>query len=799
MFKTLDRYILREIVFPFTIGLVVLTFVLEIPVILRQAEDLVAKGVEAGTIVRVLMTLLPSQLSLTIPMSLLLGILIGFGRLSADREFVAMQACGVSLMRLLRPLLLVAAVATGFAAYQTIVALPSANQTFREITYNIVASRVERSVRPGVFFEDFGNRVIFVRDLPPTGGWKDVMLADTSQPGQTTVFFAKQGRILLDREKKIVQLELLNGSWHTIYTDNPDKYWDNRFASTIISLDPAKVFPPPPAKGAPEMTFAELETQIASAVEHGDPGNVYRMMYQQKLALPMTCPILAIIGLALGASNRKDGKLASFVLGAAVIFAYYILLYSFRSMAMGGFFSPEWAPWVPNIIMAAVGVWLLTRRARSADQPMRFSLPAFWRRKSAEPMAQPAPPGAVSSAPRRRFDRVFFVIRVPYFSVPQPRLLDRYLARQYWRIAALCVFSLLGLSFIATFIDIADELLRGEVPFSTVVRYFYFLTPQYVFWVIPVAVLIATLVTMSIMTKNSEIIVMRACGISLYRTAVPLIMFGLLASGALFGIQEWLLPISNREADRLDRIVRGYGPQTSPFNQRWIVGRTGTFYHYDLFDSRRSSFVHLWMYDVAAEREGWQLNAMTYSNNVALTRRVSAEESDGAIWTGTQGWARWFARSKQRDGSPTTKYEPFSERELRFESPEYFASRPTDTVNMTYDQMLSFNQLRDYIAQLKQSGSNALPYVVRLHRKVAFPLVTVVMTLLAVPFAVSGGRRGALYGLGMGLVLALAYFVMMSVFGALGSGGVLPPILAAWAPNLLFALFAFYMILTVRT
>jgi lipopolysaccharide export LptBFGC system permease protein LptF len=74
-----------------------------------------------------------------------------------------------------------------------------------------------------------------------------------------------------------------------------------------------------------------------------------------------------------------------------------------------------------------------------------------------------------------------------------------------------------------------------------------------------------------------------------------------------------------------------------------------------------------------------------------------------------------------------------------------------------------------------------------------------VMTLLAVPFAVSGGRRGALYGLGMGLVLALGYFVTMSVFGALGSGGVLPPVLAAWAPNLLFSSAAAYMLLTVRT
>src|SRR5215210_1752654 len=125
MLKTIDRYILKEIILPFVLGLVVLTFLLELPIVLKNAEALVAKGVEWSIIVRALLALLPSQLSLAIPMSVLLGILVGLGRLSADREFVALQACGVSVVRLLRPLLFFAALATAFSAYETIVALPA--------------------------------------------------------------------------------------------------------------------------------------------------------------------------------------------------------------------------------------------------------------------------------------------------------------------------------------------------------------------------------------------------------------------------------------------------------------------------------------------------------------------------------------------------------------------------------------------------------------------------------------------------------------------------------------------------
>jgi lipopolysaccharide export LptBFGC system permease protein LptF len=107
--------------------------------------------------------------------------------------------------------------------------------------------------------------------------------------------------------------------------------------------------------------------------------------------------------------------------------------------------------------------------------------------------------------------------------------------------------------------------------------------------------------------------------------------------------------------------------------------------------------------------------------------------------------------------------------------------------------------LKRYVTQLRSSGFNAVPNMVELQRKVSFPLVTLVMTLLAVPFAVTTGRRGALYGVGIGIVLAIVYWITLSVFAAIGAAGLIAPALAAWAPNILFAAAAAYMILTVRT
>ena len=787
MFRTLDRYLIREIAVPFVIALVVLTFVLEIPPILRQAETLVAQGVAWPTILRVLVLLLPQALSLTIPMAVLLGILVGFGRLSADREFVAMQACGVSLLRLLRPIALIAIVGTAATAYQTIVALPNANQTFREITFGEFASSLENRVRPRVFFDDIPNKVIYVRDLPREGGWRDVFVAE-SAAGDTTVYFADEGHFSIDREKRLVQLHLTGGTSHWTTLGNADSYRGARFEQMSITLDPTSVFPPPPAKGAPEMTFAELNARIAEERAAGNPAYEFRFMVQQKWSLPATCPILALIGLALGATNRKDGKLASFALGFGVIFIYYVLLYAARSLALGGRLSPEWAPWVPNILMAIVAVALTARRARSADRPIRFSLPAFWRKAETAPAAPGAP------AARRR-PRVVVVIRLPHLNIPLPRLLDVYVGREYLRVLLLGAVSLLGVFYISTFIDLADKMFRGEATTGLVMRYFFFQTPQFVYYVIPMSVLVATLVTVGVLTKNSELAVMRACGISLYRTVAPLLLFGVATGLMLFGMQERLLATANREADRLNRIIRGWPPLTTAATRQWVMGSQGNIYHYDLFDPAVNRFSRLWTYEVDHER--WGLDGISFSEYASLEAR--SERPDGnPAWVGHMGWHRDIVPAAgPGGGTPAVKFAQYSARPLPLDPPDHFKAEPP-AADMLAD-MMTFEQLREYIAQLETGGAYAVPYMVALQRKVAFPFVTLIMTMLAIPFAMTTGRRGALYGIGVGIVLAIVYWIALSLFGALGEGGVLPPTLAAWAPNILFGAAAVYMILTVRT
>src|SRR4051794_8862361 len=166
---------------------------------MEQLEALVAKGVPWGVAGRMMFTLIPQSLGLTIPMALLVGLLIGLGRMSGDREAVALLACGVSPYRLLRPVLMLAAVAGAAHLYVMIWAIPNANQTFRQLSYDVLSKKVENDVRPQVFFDEFPNLVLYARDIPQGGGgWQDVLVADTTKADEPKLFMARHGRLVLN-------------------------------------------------------------------------------------------------------------------------------------------------------------------------------------------------------------------------------------------------------------------------------------------------------------------------------------------------------------------------------------------------------------------------------------------------------------------------------------------------------------------------------------------------------------------------------------------------------------------------
>jgi LPS export ABC transporter permease LptG/LPS export ABC transporter permease LptF len=785
--RIIDRYVIREVVPPFLLGLLVFTFVLIIPFIIDIAEQMIAKNVPAITILRLAATLLPSSMALTVPMALLIGLLVGLGRLSADREVVVMMACGISPYRMLQPVLVFSVVCWGLTSWLMLKGMPDGNQRYREITQEIVMERAEGEVRPRVFFDDFPNLVLYVHEVPLDGkGWVDVMAADTSNASQPIIYLAKRGRMVIDRKAQTIHMVLEQGARHTTKLDDPAAYEVLNFESTIIALDPSSVFPRTgPARGEREMPIEDLAARAAEMRANGQSPHNPVMEIHKKFSVPIACIVFALLGLALGASHRKDGKLAAFVLGIGVIFAYYVLMFTAEALAKG-FWLPAWsAMWVPDIVLGAAGLFLLRRRARSADRPIRISMPAWLRRWTGGDAAGSGTAASSTAPSRRATSRPVVVIRVPHFDLPRPTLLDGYVARQYGRILAMTITGLLGLFYISTFIDKSDKLFKGQITVFTLLEFLLWSTPEFLTYIIAIGVLLAGLVTIGLLTKNSELIVMRACGISLYRTAMPMIAFAIAAGAVLLALQENVLTIANRRAEELDQLIR-YGKEQSlgVLNRKWIVGRNGEVYHYQYYDPNKLEMHNLSVFEF--DRRDHRLTSRRFVQKARYT--ADARPDADPQWLLDQGWLREFSAAEHE-----VKFTRFTDQVQRFEPAEYFVTEAREP------DLMNFQQLRVYIAELRASGYNVLEHEVGLHRKIAFPFVTLVMTLIAVPFAVTTGRRGAMYGIGIGIVLALIYWVMISIFGALGASGVLNPMLAAWAPNLIFGAVAAYLLLTVRT
>ena len=761
------RYVLREVIPPFCLTQVVFTFLLMLDPIRKEAERLIGVGVDGGDIVALLVTLLPYAIGITLPMSLLVGVLMALGRLSGDREIVAMQACGISIYRILTPLVLLATVVAAVDCYVLSTLVPNANQRFREIVFRVSANRAEGEVKPRVFEVDrFPQVVLYVREVA-ADGWRDVFLADVERPGEPDVYVAEWGRFAVDAERKTVSVALRKGQRHRVDPADPGGYEVHDFEQLTIQLDASELFPEGgPARGFNELSVGELRDEIVAMRAAGISPHPPIMSLHEKFSIPVACLVFVLLAVGLGVSNRKEGRLASFALGIAVIFAYYVMMYLGTAMAKGQWLSPHLVRWIPNVVLGLAGIVLVRWRSGTIERRTTLS----WlvpRTRPAETVAAGRsgdPQAVVAVSPAARWGI---------------NLLDRYVTRIYLHWMALAFVGLLGIFYVGTFLDLADKLFKEETTLVKLLTYFWYATPQYVSYVLPIAALVSTLVTIGLLTRTSELTVMKACGISLYRMAVPILGFSLLWSVVLFALGEGILAQANRRAEALNREIRS--GQTQPFgtaDRKWMVNEDGDIYHYLHFDADRQEVGGLSVYEFTGRP--WSLARRTYAAHAAF--------EDG--WTGHDVWSRGFTTTAE----DVPAYEHDAQRALpAVAPPEVFSSALPEA------ELMSYRELERHILELRALGFDVVNLVVELHRKVSFPLVTFILTLIAVPFAVTIGPRGALYGVGAGIVLGFSYWIVLSVFGALGSAGMLLPAAAAWAPNLIFGASAGYFLFSVRT
>jgi len=781
----LDRYVVREILPPTGLGLLLFTFVLLLDQITNLMKILVSRGADLPTVVRAFVYLLPSIFSVTIPMAFLLGVLLAFGRLASDSEIVALRASGVSPGRLLRPVLALSLLATLATFYVFGVLGPAANQAYREILFSLIVSRARTEMKPRVFTDDLvPGMVLYVSDIPAeTGEWQNLFVHDTRVPAKPRVILARSGQLVIEKARKSVGLELRQGVIHSFEPADPGGgyVWES-FQSGYFPLPFEELFPTIPlAKGDREMSMRELKTR-SDALKAAGKGRLdwgpYDVEYHKKLAIPAACMVFGLLGLGLSLGSKKEARSAAFALSIAVIFIYYVIIRLGEQAGDTGLVPPVVAMWAANVVLGAVaGVLLYLNHRSAAFDPLDAShylalVPSIRRGPRPERARRVAAAG-----PRRRG---VVVLRIPRWSIHLPSLLDRYIARAYTGHFVMVLVAFWSISVLVNFMDLFDDIQRNRIKGALVFHYYAFGTPAMLHLMAPVAVLIATLITFGVMSRRNEVTAMKAAGISVYRASAPMLALGALVCLAMFGLSELVLPSMNKVANRDRNVIKGRPPQTSNLmERRWILGSDGRFYNYDYLELGPAvgaiSLYGLAIYDVDPQK--WDLRDRLYAARASW---------NGVSYDLERGWRRSFGAS--------TAFHAFDQvRTREIEPPSYFnqEERESDT--------LGFKELRRHIASLQKLGLDVTRLKVELHRKVSFPLVTVVMTLIGIPFSFVVARRGALYGIAAAIVIAIFYWGCLAIFEALGATALLPPVLASWAPNILFGAAGLYLMLTLET
>ena len=604
------------------------------------------------------------------------------------------------------------------------------------------------------------------------------MTAGWGATGTVFVFItlASEAIVVPDASLSRLQLSLRNGSTYEAGKEISD-YRITAFPQGDQALDAKKPEGVRALRVAPEMDTGPLYRQAYK--EAGVDGNTRldaRIELHQRFALPLACVLMALVGVPLGITRRRAGKSAAFVMTVVIAFLYYMAMISFISLARQGSISAELAVWLPDALLAAVGVLLVLRLERPGSRDLlaviSTQLQAL-RGRNRVTTAESGFPGFRAIPAKSVLSRFSLL----------PQVMDGYVLSSFLFYFFLLLSSFVLMTHVFTFFELLSDIIKNKIPMSRVLTYHLFLTPRLIYDLAPVGVLTSVLVTFGVLSKNNEVTAVKACGVSVYRLTAPILIAGLLLSGSMFAFDHYWVPDADRRQDSIRAEIKGRPAQTflRP-DRRWIYGLQDRVYYYKYFDQSENvmSDVNIFEIDpirfrlkrhIAAERARWDppLNAWVFQN----------------------GWSR------DMNGNSVTKFDDFSGGTRTFaelaEQPDYFIKEAKQS------RQMNFYELADYIRELQQSGFDTVALQVQFYKKFSVPLFALILAMVSIPFAFLAGNRGAMAGVGFSLAIFMTYWVVGQIFEQVGNLNQLPAQVAAWSPDVIFALAGVYFMARMRT
>jgi LPS export ABC transporter permease LptG/LPS export ABC transporter permease LptF len=779
--RLLSRYIFREILTSAVLGTLLATFI----IFLRAADKLFAilvgaNNASVSSVVELLLWAMPPVLPLTIPFGVLVGILIGLGRMAADGEITAMRAAGVSSRRVIAPVVVFAAVGMSLAGLASLRLTPLAIRRSTEIINQLLQGQVSAAIDPRVFNENFPNRILYVGDVGngPVVAWRPVFIADITAPEQRAsgmrekaegpmITVARQAIAVSDPGNNRIQLTLYDFCEHEMGRDRVANDSCAPISTQVLDASPPEHKTPP--------TAAMNTRALMRYPSDGNEATEVRIELHRRFALPVACIALALLGIPLGIATRKGGKSAGYVIALFLsFFCYHLASLTLIGFAKQHALSVPAAVWLPDIVFILAGIVFLSRMERPGDRDLLGAV-AHWF----------APLGAWLRRPKPQQSTP--VARLPHWRLPLlPQIIDAYILSSFMFYLAVVLASLLSMILAYNFFELMGDWIRNKIPLMEMFSYLFFLTPELIYETLPFAILVAVLVHLGVLSKQNEITAFRACGVSLFRLATPLLVAGLLFAGGLFLFDYYYVPGANLKQDAMRDEIKGRPKQTyQRADHKWIMGHSRVYY-YEFFDHAAGVMHGVDVFDMDPD-------------TFRLKRETVAESAEWSptlkTWVFENGWSCVYAAdscSHYRPFSSSSDSQTATFSDLT-EPPDYFVTAAVQ------EKQMNFIRLESYIHDLKERGFPAGKLQVQFYMKFALPLFALIMVMIAVPYGFLVGSRGAMAGIGLSLAIGVAYKGLGILFEKLGDIALLPPAMAAWSPDIIFGLAGLYLLLRMRS
>jgi len=764
--KLVERYILGAVLPYFALALLILTVALFAQQTARLGEILSGNNLPFDITFDILIGLLPGVLVFTIPMSLLVGITTGLGRMGSDSELAGLRAGGVGTWRLATPVLLLGLMLTVFTLYLGLVITPAAAGLIRRAAFRAGVSKLESPVEPRVFNTELPGKVIYVRDGDDNRGvWEGVFI-HAQEPDRTTrLVTARTGRIdttagrseLVLNDVVIITLSEAN----EMVAERSARIVREKSVQLRVRLDTGR-----------EALLRELARRRPTLEEQGwwglleesrqtQGGERQNVLYtlHRRLALSFGPLALTLLGLGLGLHARRGGRGSGFLAALGAMIVYYLLSLGGEALSRAGMLPVFAGAWLATFATAMTGTVFLIKRGHGFGV---WSARSFMARqtRSREPKKEGRHPWLNS------------------WPAPLLGLLDVTVLRALSLNFALTFTALIAVFLIFTLFELWRFIIVTKSSVALVALYLFYLVPLAGLGLAPISMLVAVLITYALMARRSEAIAWWSSGQSLYRLALPGILFASLIALGYWVVQENLLPAANRKQDVLRGYIRGGEVRgTSPSGRQWLaVPESNHIYSYK-YGTDESILLSPAIY--IFDKGGVHLSGIVAGEQAVVMNKEAIIVAEPAVLQMGEGTLN-FNRSRS-----------FSLHEKKAKSIfKPMLNKPME---------LNHEQLSDHVRALNGQRIDTTRYLIASYRKQTDPCSPLVMTLIGIPLALASGRKSTIRALSVAVLVGLSLWATLSVFQQLGYYKFLPPLIAAWSPLLIFSAISIYLFAKART